>query len=76
MRGARSRQLGAEFTNLDVLDPILHISFQDVDSGVLAFAALTLALGLRIDLGVIELTVITGNRHGDHGPSRLVLEAV
>src|SRR5437764_12441418 len=36
----------ANAVNMDVDGPILHLSFQDVGSGVLACAAVTLALGL------------------------------
>lgn len=36
----------ANATNMDIDGPILRLSFQDVGSGVLAFAAVTLALGL------------------------------
>ena len=36
----------ANATNMDVDGPILRLSFQDVGSGVLAFAAVAAALGL------------------------------
>jgi hypothetical protein len=36
----------ANATNMDVDGPILRLSYQDVGSGVLAFAAVSLALGL------------------------------
>lgn len=49
----------ANATNMDVDGPILRLSFQDVGSGVLAFVAVTLALGLGTEPSEPARRVVT-----------------
>ncbi len=49
----------ANATNMDVDGPILHLSFQDIGSGVLAFATVALALGLGTESQEPARRVIT-----------------
>ena len=49
----------ANAMNMDVDGPILRLSFQDVGSGVLAFAAVALALGLGSEPAESARRVVT-----------------
>jgi len=48
----------ANAVNMDVDGPILRLSYQDVGSGVLAFAAVALAFGLGSERGEPAMQVI------------------
>ena len=49
----------ANATNMDIDGPILRLSFQDVGSGVLAFAAVVLVLGLGTEPAEPARRVVT-----------------